>query len=184
MEFKSCNISGVVICKPKIISDKRGYFMESFRKDLLENFLGHKLNFCQNNISKSSYGTLRGLHFQTNPYSQAKLVSVISGEILDVVLDLRKKSKTYGKYFSIILNEINNYQLFIPKGMAHGFSVLSDFAKVQYQVDNYYNSKNAMGIYALDKNLNIDWNLNNNNITMSEKDSQNPIFEKKKLYNF
>ena len=176
MKFENCEINGLVVCKPKIINDKRGFFTETFRKDLFDNFTGKKSSFCQ------TYGTIRGLHFQITPSSQSKLISVISGEILDVALDLRKNSKTFGKYFSIILNESNNYQFFVPKGFAHGFSVLSDKARVQYMVDNFYDNKNEYGINPLDEDLNIDWKVKNP--VISDKDIANPNFDKNQHYNF
>jgi dTDP-4-dehydrorhamnose 3,5-epimerase len=182
MKFETCEINGLVICKPKIISDKRGFFTETFRKDLFDNFIGERSSFCQTNCSESKYGTIRGLHFQISPSSQSKLVSVQSGEILDVVLDLRKNSKTFGKYFSVILNDINNYQFFIPSGFAHGFSVLSEKARVQYMVDNFFDKKNEFGINPLDKNLDINWKVENPMI--SEKDISSPNFDKNQHYNF
>ena len=182
MNFEKLPIKGLVICKPNIIKDERGYFTEVFRKDLFSDFLGEKLNFCQTNCSESNYGTIRGLHFQNPPSSQSKLVSVTNGEILDVALDLRKNSKTFGKYFSIILNEKNNYQFFIPKGFAHGFSVLSKQARVLYMTDNYYNKKNEVALNPLDKNLNIDWKVNSP--IVSKRDSSSPNFNFNKYYNF
>ena len=182
MKFEKCEIEGLVICKPRIINDKRGFFTETFRKNLFDNFIGKKSSFCQTNCSESAYGTIRGLHFQISPSSQSKLVSVQSGEILDVVLDLRKNSKTFGKCFSLLLNDKNNYQFFIPCGFAHGFSVLSDKARVQYLVDNYYDKKNEFGINPLDKGLNIDWKVENP--ILSNKDISSPNFDKYQLYNF
>ena len=138
MEFEKLKIDGLVLCKPKIIEDERGFFSETFRKDLLEDFISRKLDFCQHNISKSSFGVLRGLHFQTAPNAQTKLVSVSNGEILDVVLDLRADSPSYGKHYSVILNDINNFQLLVPQGFAHGFICLSKSVRVNYQVDNFF----------------------------------------------
>ena len=136
MEFEKVEIEGLILCKPKLINDNRGFFSETFRKDLLENTIKQKINFCQSNTSESKYGTIRGLHFQASPSSQTKLVSVSKGEILDVALDIRKNSITYGKFYSVILDDKNNFQLYIPPGFAHGFSVLSKEARVHYQVDN------------------------------------------------
>ena len=133
MEFEKLKIDGLVLCKPKIIKDDRGFFSETFRKDLLEDFISRKLNFYQHNTSKSSFGVLRGLHFQTAPNAQTKLVSVSNGEILDVVLDLRKDSQSYGKHYSIILNDINNFQLLVPRGFAHGFVSLSEIVRVNFR---------------------------------------------------
>jgi len=182
MKFETCEIKGLIICKPKIINDKRGFFTETFRKDLFDNFIGEISSFRQTNCSESNYGTIRGLHFQISPSSQSKLVSVQRGEILDVALDLRRNSKTFGKYFCIILNDINNYQFFIPSGFAHGFSVLSNKARVQYMVDNFYDKKNEYGINPLDEDLNIDWKVKDPII--SEKDITNPNFDKNQNYNF
>ena len=125
MEFEKVDIKGLILFKPKLIYDNRGFFSETFRKDYFEKIIGNKVNFCQSNTSESTFGTIRGLHFQISPSSQSKLVSVSKGEILDVALDIRKNSSTYGKFYSVILNENNNFQLYIPQGFAHGFSVLS-----------------------------------------------------------
>ena len=182
MKFERCDIEGLIILKPKIVNDKRGFFTETFRKDLFDDFVGEKSSFCQTNCSESAYGTIRGLHFQISPSSQSKLVSVQSGEILDVALDLRKNSKTFGKYFSIKLNESNNYQFFVPRGFAHGFSVLNKKARVQYLVDNFYDNKNEFGINPLDNNLNIDWGVDKPII--SEKDLSSPNFNKNQQFNF
>ena len=159
MEFEKVGIDGLVLCKPKLIEDERGFFSEIFRKDLLEDFISEKLDFCQHNTSKSSFGVLRGLHFQNPPYAQTKLVRCISGSIFDVAVDLRKNSKTYGKSFSIELSSENNKQLLVPKGFAHGFQVLSNEAIVNYKVDEYYNPDSDSGIIWNDKDLLIDWNL-------------------------
>ncbi len=182
MKFERCDIEGLIIIKPKILNDERGFFAETFRKDLFDDFVGEKSSFCQTNCSESDFGTIRGLHFQISPSSQSKLVSVQNGEIMDVVLDLRKNSKTFGKHFSITLNESNNYQLFVPRGFAHGFSVLSEKARVMYMVDNFYDKKNEFGINPIDKNLNIDWKVKNPII--SEKDISSPNFDKNQHYNF
>ena len=170
MEFEKLKIDGLVLCKPKIIEDERGFFSETFRKDLLEDFISEKLDFCQNNTSKSSFGVLRGLHFQTAPKAQTKLVSVSSGEILDVVLDIRKDSSSYGEHYSVILNDINNFQLFVPKGFAHGFISLSETVRVHYQVDNYYSDENEFGVNPLDDDLKINWILEKNQIILNNKD--------------
>jgi dTDP-4-dehydrorhamnose 3,5-epimerase len=177
MKFKKCEIKGLFLCKPKLIFDNRGFFSEIFRKDLLEDITGRKINFCQSNMSESSYGTIRGLHFQISPSSQSKLVSVSKGEILDIALDIRTSSSTYGKFYSVKLNEKNNFQLYIPKGFAHGFSVLSKEARVHYQVDNYYDKKNEFGINPLDKNLAIDWKISKEKYNISSKDLSHPDFK-------
>lgn len=177
MEFEKCEIEGLVLCKPKLIYDNRGFFSEIFRKDLLEKITGKKLNFCQSNTSESKYGTIRGLHFQIPPSNQSKLVSVSKGEILDVAIDIRENSKTYGEFYSVILNDDNNFQLYIPPGFAHGFSVLSKEARIHYQVDNYYDKKNEFGINPLDKNLAIDWKISKEKYNISSKDLSHPDFK-------
>jgi len=170
MEFEKVGIEGLVLCKPKLIEDERGFFSETFRKDLLENFISKKLDFCQHNTSKSSFGVLRGLHFQTAPKAQTKLISVSNGEILDVALDIRKDSPTFGKHYSIILNDINNFQLLVPKGFAHGFISLSENVRVNYQVDNFYSNKDEFGINPFDEDLKIHWILEKNQIIINDKD--------------
>ena len=159
MQFIPQSIPEVLVIEPQVHLDERGYFMESFRQDLLEKYLGRKINFIQDNESKSYKGVIRGLHFQAPPFEQTKLVRCVSGNILDVAVDIRTNSKTYGKSFSIELSSENNKQLFIPKGFAHGFQVLSEIAIVNYKVDNFYNSKSDSGIIWNDKDLSIDWNL-------------------------
>ncbi len=177
MKFKQAEIPGLIICEPKILRDKRGFFCENFRKDLLENFYGQNINFCQDNISESKYGVLRGLHFQIQPYAQSKLVSVINGKILDVVVDIRKKSRCYGKSFSIELDDVKCNQLFVPKGFAHGFIVLSKTAKVSYKVDELYNQKSERGINYNDKFLKIDWKIPKEHIILNDRDKNNPQFD-------
>ena len=184
MEFEKVKIEGLILCKPKLINDSRGFFSEIFRKDLLESITEQKINFCQLNTSESSYGTIRGLHFQVSPSSQSKLVSVSKGEILDVALDIRTNSSTYGKFYSVILDDKNNFQLYIPKGFAHGFSVLSKDARVHYQVDNYYDIKNEFGINPLDKDLAIDWKINKENYHISSKDLNQPDLKNINLFEF
>ena len=184
MEFEKVEIDGLILCKPKLISDSRGFFSEVYKKDLLESNIEQKINFCQSNTSESSYGTIRGLHFQISPSSQSKLVSVSKGEILDVALDLRNNSITYGKFYSVILNDKNNFQLFIPKGFAHGFSVLTTKARVHYQVDNYYDKKKEFGINPLDKELGIDWKIDKKNYNISTKDLTNPDLKNINIFKF
>jgi len=184
MEFEKLKINGLVLCKPKLIEDERGFFSETFRKDLLEDFISKKLEFCQHNTSRSSFGVLRGLHFQTAPKAQTKLVSVSRGEILDVVVDIRKDSPSYGKYFSVILNDINNFQLLVPKGFAHGFISLSEVVMVNYQVDDYYSSKNELGINPFDNDLKINWILDKNQIIINTKDKSNKNLSELPAYKF
>ncbi len=184
MEFEKFDIEGPILCKPKIIKDERGFFAEIFRKDFLENFSNEKFNFCQSNLSKSKKGVLRGLHFQTHPYAQTKLVSAAQGEILDLIVDVRDKSKTYGKGIQIILNDKNHFQLLVPKGFAHGFLVLSDTAEVNYQVDNYYNKDYDHGINSLDSKLNFDLKSHCDKIIRSQKDSIYPNLEDSPKFRF
>ena len=184
MEFEKLKIEGLVLCKPKIIKDERGFFTETFRKDMLEDFISEKLDFCQYNTSKSSFGVLRGLHFQTKPKAQTKLVSVSNGEILDVVLDLRKDSPSFGKHCSVILNDINNFQLLVPKGFAHGFISLSEIVKVNYKVDNYYSSENEFGINPFDNDLKINWILEKNQIIINDKDKSHKNLSESPSYKF
>ena len=164
-------INDVLIFQPQEFIDNRGYLIESFRKSFYKNYLP-SINFVQENESKSSFGVLRGLHYQETPYAQAKLVRVIKGKIQDVAVDLRKNSSTYLEYISEILDEDNKKQLYIPKGFAHGFLVLSKEAIVSYKIDNYFNLESSRGIRFNDKKLNIKWLLNNNEIILSEKDKK------------
>ena len=155
MKINKTFIEGLLIIEPQLFKDDRGFFYESYNK----NNLDINIVFVQDNESKSYKGVIRGLHFQTPPFEQTKLVRCVSGNILDVTVDLRKNSKTYGKSFSIELSSENNKQLFVPKGFAHGFQVLSETAIVNYKVDNFYNPKSDSGIIWNDKDLSIDWNL-------------------------
>ncbi|MGL4759162.1 MAG: dTDP-4-dehydrorhamnose 3,5-epimerase [Patescibacteria group bacterium] len=162
-------IDGLYILEPNVWEDGRGYFFESYSKEKLDS-LGLKYDFIQDNESKSSFGVLRGLHLQKDEHSQAKLVKVTKGEVLDVALDLRPKSKTYGKWYSIVLNEKNKKQLLIPRGFAHGFLVLSQDAVFNYKVDNLYNKDSEVSIDPFDENININWGLKKEDLILSEKD--------------
>ena len=164
-----------MLIKPQVHSDDRGYFVETFRQDKLEQALGYKVSFVQDNESKSSKGVLRGLHFQLAPHAQSKLVRVIDGSVLDVAVDLRHGSPTFGQHVAVELSGQNKQQLFIPRGFAHGFVVLSDTATFAYKVDNYYSSECDRGLAFDDKQLNIDWRLANNDIALSEKDKVQPL---------
>ena len=177
MKFSNTNIKGVVVIEPNVIKDNRGYFLESFNKNKFKSKIG-EVAFVQENESKSYKGVLRGLHFQKPPFDQAKLVRCIEGEILDVVLDIRRGSPTYGLYHSLILSKENNKQLFIPRGFAHGFLVLSDIAVFSYKVDNFYSLEHDAGIRWNDKKLNIQWGLEECDVLISEKDMQLPFFHK------
>ena len=170
MIFSRSKISDVIIIKPQIILDERGYFFECFKKQSLDEFIGGKINFVQENESFSSKGVLRGLHYQLDPFSQSKLVRVVQGSILDIAVDIRKSSPTYGEYISKELNDINKTQLFIPKGFAHGFIVLSESAIVSYKVDNYYDPNYESGVLWNDTDLNIDWKIKADEVILSEKD--------------
>lgn len=171
MELVKTSIEGLVVIKPKVFQDERGYFMESFKESFIKkNF--PDIKFIQDNESMSSYGVLRGLHFQNPPFEQTKLVRVIEGEVLDVAVDLRKNSLTYGKWESIVLSGKNKKQLFIPKGFAHGFVVLSEKAVFSYKVDNPYSKVSERGIRFNDSSLDINWRIPESEIILSDKDSK------------
>ena len=175
MNLIKTTLDGLVVLKPTIFKDNRGYFMESYNQKNINKLVGN-VNFVQDNESESSRGVLRGLHFQKPPYAQAKLVRCLKGSVLDVVLDLRKDSKTYGIFETTLLTEENKKQLFIPKGFAHGFVVISETAIFSYKVDNYYNPDSESGVLWNDLDLNIDWKINKKEITVSEKDKNLPTF--------
>jgi dTDP-4-dehydrorhamnose 3,5-epimerase len=183
MKFIRTKIPDIILCKPAIYKDERGYFFESFKKDKFESFIGEAVNFCQDNEAKSSKGVLRGLHYQLPPYAQAKLVRVIKGKVLDIAVDLRKNSATFGQFLSLELSEDNKEQLYIPKGFAHGYVVLSDEAVFSYKVDNYYNKKSERGIMYNDDDLQIDWKLPLKELIISDKDKNQPIFKKADVFN-
>jgi dTDP-4-dehydrorhamnose 3,5-epimerase len=174
-------IKDLKIIIPEIFEDHRGYFFECYNKPLLDQH-GLNYDFIQDNQSKSQYGTIRGLHFQVNPFAQAKLVRVMEGEIIDVAIDLRTSSQTFGNAFSLILSADNRKQLLIPKGFAHGFGVLSNFAIVQYKIDNVYNPKSERGIIFNDPNFRIEWGIPKKDIILSEKDKKNEYFERTRTY--
>lgn len=174
MEIEKSYLEGCFVIKPRVFKDERGSFFESFNQKKFQELTGLQIDFVQDNQSVSSKGVLRGLHMQIGEYAQAKLVRVIKGEVLDVVVDVRKGSKTYGKYFSIILNEENNHQLFIPRGFAHGFVTLSETAIFAYKCDNYYHKDSESGIIYNDADLNIDWKLDVSEVLLSEKDIELP----------
>ncbi|MDA8957070.1 dTDP-4-dehydrorhamnose 3,5-epimerase [bacterium] len=176
MKFIKTDISDVYIIEPSVFGDNRGYFLESFNLEKFEENV-YPIKFVQDNESKSSKGVLRGLHFQKPPFDQAKLVRCIEGRVMDVAVDIRKGSLTYGKHVAIELTGENKRQLFIPKGFAHGFSVLSDTAVFAYKVDNRYAQESDSGIRYDDKDLNIDWGLNKEGIQLSEKDKNLSFFK-------
>ncbi|MDB3938397.1 dTDP-4-dehydrorhamnose 3,5-epimerase [Flavobacteriaceae bacterium] len=175
MNLIKTKLDGLVLLKPTITKDNRGYFMESYHQKNINKLIGN-VSFVQDNESESSRGVLRGLHFQKPPYSQSKLVRCVKGSVLDVALDLRKNSKTYGHFETIFISGENKEQLFVPKGFAHGFIVLSESAILSYKVDNYYNPESESGIIWNDPNLNIDWKINNKEIIVSEKDTNLQFF--------
>jgi dTDP-4-dehydrorhamnose 3,5-epimerase len=174
MKFTIQTIPGVILIEPTLYGDNRGYFIETHRQDVLEEALGYKVNFVQDNDSKSSKGVLRGLHYQIPPYTQAKLVRAIEGSVLDIVVDIRKSSPTFGQHVAIELTAENKHQIFIPRGFAHGFIVLSDSAIFSYKVDNYYSPEHEQGIVFDDKNLAINWRIPLKDIELSNKDKSLP----------
>lgn len=173
MNIIETEIQGVFIIEPKVFGDSRGYFFESFSKKEFESKVG-PVEFVQDNESKSCYGVVRGLHFQKPPHAQAKLVRVVKGKVLDVAVDLRKDSPTYGKHVTVELSEDNHRQVFIPKGFAHGFSVLSEEAVFQYKCDDYYAPETEGAVAWNDPELNIDWRVPADMMILSEKDKRHP----------
>ncbi len=177
MKFEKTNIDDLIIINPEVHEDNRGYFFETFNKIKLEEFIGNKVNFCQDNQSKSFFGVLRGLHYQAPPFEQAKLVRVLKGLVIDVVVDIRKNSSTFGKHVAIELSDENKKQIFIPKGFAHGFVTLSEYAIFQYKVDNKYAPNYERGILFNDKDLRINWRIDEKDMIISEKDLKYPEFK-------
>jgi dTDP-4-dehydrorhamnose 3,5-epimerase len=174
MNFIRTQIPDVVIVEPKVHGDARGYFVETFRADKLEAFLGYEIDFCQDNESKSSKGVLRGLHYQLHPAAQTKLVRVIQGKVLDVAVDIREGSPTFGQHVAVELSAENKRQLLVPRGFAHGFVVLEDDTIFAYKVDNYYSPENDRGIAFNDPALAIDWQLPHEMLNLSAKDTTQP----------
>lgn len=172
MKVEKTPLEGCLIISPQVFEDNRGKFVLNFNKKEFEKIIGHEIDFVLENQSTSKYGVIRGLHLQKGEDVQAKLVSVISGKILDVVVDFRIGSPTYGKHFSIILSKENRKQLFVPRGFLHGFSVLEDNTTVAYKCDNYYNPKSEFGIMYNDKTLDIDWMIDEKDVDLSEKDEK------------
>jgi len=177
MNFIRTDIPDVVICEPTVHGDSRGYFVETFRQDKLDEFLGYKIKFSQDNESKSSKGVLRGLHYQLHPATQTKLVRVIQGRVLDVAVDIRKNSPTFGQHVAVELTSENKKQLLVPRGFAHGFVVLEDNTIFAYKVDNYYSPENDRGIAFNDSSLNINWILNHDELNLSAKDTKQPFLK-------
>ena len=174
-------IAGALIIEPKVFGDNRGYFFESFSQrefdEQVAPILGHTIHFVQDNESMSTYGVMRGLHFQCPPYSQSKLVRCVKGAVLDVAVDIRKGSPTYGQHVAVELTEDNHRQFFIPKGFAHGFAVLSETAVFQYKCDEFYHPEAEGGINILDSSLGIDWMIPADKAIMSEKDTRHASFK-------
>lgn len=175
MEVIKTEIDGVLILEPKVFKDARGYFFESFNAKEFAEKTGLKINFVQDNESMSSYGVMRGLHFQRPPYTQSKLVRVVKGKVLDVAVDIRKGSPTYGQHVAVELTEDNHRQFFVPRGFAHGFAVLSETAIFQYKCDNFYAPHADGGISIIDESLGIDWLIPIEKAILSEKDTKHPI---------
>jgi len=177
MNATETKLKGCYILEPKVFNDDIGYFLESFNSKKFNELLGVDIKFVQDNESFSSKGVLRGLHYQLGQHAQAKLVRVVKGEVLDVAVDIRKKSKTFGQYISVVLSENNKKQLFVPRGFAHGFIVLSETAIFSYKCDNHYNKQSEGGIIYNDPKLNIDWKLPNNEFILSDKDLLLPTLD-------
>lgn len=180
MEIVKTSINGVLIIEPRVFKDSRGYFFESFSQREFDKkvkpILGHSVNFVQDNESMSSYGVMRGLHFQRMPYTQSKLVRCVKGAVLDVAVDIRKGSPTFGQHVAVELTEENHRQFFVPRGFAHGFAVLSDIAVFQYKCDNFYHPEADGGINIKDESLDIDWRIPVEKAILSEKDLRHACF--------
>ena len=180
MNFTATKLQDCYIIEPKIIADDRGYFMESFNEKIFLNEVGQNVHFVQDNQSFSTKGVLRGLHYQCGEHAQAKLVRVLQGEVLDVAVDIRPNSATYGQYEAVVLPAENQIQFFVPRGFAHGFLVLSETATFFYKCDNFYNKESEGGIIFDDSTLNIDWNFPTDQLIISEKDTILPNLDKAK----
>jgi len=176
MNVITTNIDGVVIIEPRVFEDARGYFFESFSQREFNEKVS-PVDFVQDNESKSSFGVIRGLHFQRPPYTQSKLVRCVKGVVLDVAVDIRKESPTYGQHVAVELTEDNHRQLFIPKGFAHGFAVLSDIAVFQYKCDEFYHPESEGGLSLMDAGLAIDWRVPMDKAILSDKDRKHPLFK-------
>lgn len=184
MNFIRTEISDVVIIEPKVHGDERGYFVETFRQDQLEAFLGFKVNFCQDNESKSGKGVLRGLHYQLGSAAQTKLVRVVKGSVLDVAVDIRQGSPTFGKHVAVEINEKNKRQIFVPRGFAHGFVVLEDDTIFSYKVDNYYSPENDRGIAFDDPDIGIDWKILKEELLLSHKDTKQLLLQDAEVFDY
>jgi dTDP-4-dehydrorhamnose 3,5-epimerase len=180
MNFVPTKLAGCYVIEPKIILDERGYFMESFNEKTFQEGVEQAVHFVQDNQSFSTKGVLRGLHYQTGEHAQAKLVRVLQGEVLDVAVDIRPDSPTFGQYEAVLLSDDNKKQFFVPRGFAHGFLVLSETATFFYKCDNFYNKESEGGIAYNDKTINIDWQFSFENLIISEKDKVQPNLENAK----
>jgi dTDP-4-dehydrorhamnose 3,5-epimerase len=180
MNFIPTKLEGCFVIEPKVIRDERGYFMESFNEKTFQIGVGQEVHFVQDNQSFSSKGVLRGLHYQTGEHAQAKLVRVLDGEVLDVAVDIRPNSPTFGNYEAVLLSGENQKQFFVPRGFAHGFLVLSQTATFFYKCDNFYNKESEGGIVFNDSTLNIDWQFSEKELIISEKDKTQPSLENAK----
>ena len=177
MRVEETKLSGCFIIHDTVFPDSRGYFFESFNKQRFDSLTGTNTNFVQDNQSKSTRGVLRGLHFQQGEHAQAKLVRVLEGKVLDVAVDLRKESPTFGQYVAVELTGDNHVQFFIPRGFGHGFLVLSEMATFFYKCDNFYNKESDGGLIYNDSTINIDWKMDTSELILSEKDANQPTFE-------
>jgi dTDP-4-dehydrorhamnose 3,5-epimerase len=178
MKIIPTNLKGSFVIEPKVFEDKRGFFYEFFNKENFVAQTGKQIHFVQDNLAKSDKGALRGFHFQKGRHAQAKLVSVLQGAVLDVIIDIRKDSKTFGQHFSIELNDKNKKQLFVPRGFAHAYLCLEDDTLFYYKVDNYYHQESEGGILYNDPELSVDWQFDLSKIILSEKDKKQPLFKK------
>jgi dTDP-4-dehydrorhamnose 3,5-epimerase len=180
MKFTETKLKGCFVIEPKIIQDERGYFMESFNEMAFQNAIGQPVHFVQDNQSFSTQGVLRGLHYQTGTFAQAKLVRVLQGEVLDVAVDIRPESDTFGQYETVVLSAENQKQFFVPRGFAHGFLVISETATFFYKCDNFYNKESEGGILFNDSTIGVDWNFDFEKMIISEKDTHLPTLENAK----
>ena len=184
MKFKRLAIPDVILCEPQVFGNDRGYFSETFRQDKLDEFLGYEINFCQDNESKSSLGVLRGLHYQLPPFAQTKIVRVIKGAVLDIAVDIRKGSPTFGKHVAVKLTAENKHQLFVPRGFAHGFLVLEDDTIFAYKVDNYYSPENDRGVAFNDPAIGINLGFKMLDLNLSKKDTKQPLLNNAELFDY
>ncbi|WP_010137044.1 dTDP-4-dehydrorhamnose 3,5-epimerase [Ochrovirga pacifica] len=184
MKYSRTQIPDIIVCEPRVFGDHRGYFMEAFKQASLNDFLGHSISFCQDNEASSKKGVLRGLHYQIGEYAQTKLVRVVHGNVLDIAVDIRKGSPTFGQHIAVELSAENKKQLLIPKGFAHGYITLSDTAIFSYKIDAPYSFEHERGIAYNDAKLAIDWQLPSNEFILSDKDTQNPHFDQATLFDY